>query len=52
MTHSQRNAAISKKIAAYTVKFTASKGAAKEALNREGFGAVSSKTLKKQNVAA
>ena len=38
MTHAERNAAISKKIAAYTEKFTASKDVAKAALQREGLG--------------
>ena len=37
MTHAQRNAVISKKIAAYTAKFTASPKLAREALEREGF---------------
>jgi hypothetical protein len=36
MTHAQRNDAISRKIAAYTAKYTASRAAANAALKREG----------------
>jgi hypothetical protein len=36
MTHEQRNEAISRKIAAYTEKFTVSRAAATTALEREG----------------
>lgn len=36
MTQAERNAAIAKKIAAYTAKFTADQKSAREALAREG----------------
>ena len=38
MTHAERNAIISKKISAYTEKFTTSRAAARDALKREGLG--------------
>ena len=41
MTHAERNAAISQKIAAYTAKFTTSKAVAENALKREGFSVTS-----------
>jgi|GEM_PF-3417523 len=50
MTHAERNAAISKKIAAYTAKFTASKAVAKAALQREGIA--SKPEVKKSRSAA
>ena len=36
MTHAERNAAILRKIAAYTAKFTASQKVASDAIKREG----------------
>lgn len=51
MTHAERNAVISRKIAVYTAKFTSSQAKAREALDREGLGR-SSKTKSKTNEAA
>lgn len=52
MTQSERNAAIAKKIEAYTTKVTVSKNSAKAALKREGFTAAQQLKSKKKNKVA
>ncbi len=50
MNQAERNAAIARKITAYTVKFTSDKKSAREALVREGL--ISDGKTKKRSAAA
>lgn len=52
MTHEQRNAAIIRKIEAYTTKYAGTKKSAADALRREGFKVESKKAKKKVSEAA
>lgn len=52
MTHEQRNAAIIRKIEAYTAKFAATKTSASATLRREGFKVEGKKAKKKVSEAA
>lgn len=52
MTNEKRNAAIIRKIEAYTEKFAATKASASDTLRREGFKIESKKVKKKASEAA
>jgi hypothetical protein len=52
MTHAERNAAIGKKIEAYTARFASSRATASETLKREGFDVSTAAPAKKQQVIA
>lgn len=52
MTHAERNAAISKKIVAYTARFASSRVVANETLKREGFDVAPAAPAKKRQVVA
>lgn len=52
MTHAERNAAITRKIEAYTTKFTADKRSAQDALVREGFAKAAPMAKQKKHTAA
>lgn len=52
MTQAERNAAISRKIVAYTARFASSRVIANETLKREGFNVAPVARSKKRQVAA
>lgn len=52
MTQAERNAAITRKIEAYTAKFTVNPKAARAALKREGFGNASAAVKEAKHPAA